>query len=514
MTAPAASNESSFPIRWDDPSDAERPWFQDVMHFPLPQTPLNATLFQPAFAEGSSRAIAKLSMPITGLDTQVHNGYLFLGPRMFTGTPAEVDARMAEMQQRIVELCPTLLRDWRETFEPEVLRRIDRILGHDYAAGSIAEQAEFMVGLRSDLVDIWDIHMRVNIPVMGSVFGLEDMLTGILGPDVLGKARLMLQGFENRSTETGRAFWELSRWVRTDPGLQAAVLAARVRQGQTELDPTPARDEFLRRWGEFLDKYGWRSDQFGELGCKTWREDPSTPLTQLKAYAEQDDSADPFNIVKEHQSTREVVTREIEARLPEPARPQFEGLLMMAQQFLPISEDHNFTIDQHFTAAMRYAALHLGERLQAEGLLRDAEDVFYLQFAEIERIADGGAGTSLDGVVQQRRRERGRQATMRPPLLIGTPPPADMPPDPLVTKFFGVGHIPSEDTSVVTGHPCSRGVVTGTAKIVPTLDDAAKLEPGDILVCRMTMPAWTPLFGVAGGIVADSGGPLSHCAIV
>ena len=47
-----------------------------------------------------------------------------------------------------------------------------------------------------------------------------------------------------------------------------------------------------------------------------------------------------------------------------------------------------------------------------------------------------------------------------------------------------------------------------------TLDQAGKLQAGDVLVCRMTMPAWTPLFGVASAIVADAGGPLSHCAIV
>jgi pyruvate,water dikinase len=47
-----------------------------------------------------------------------------------------------------------------------------------------------------------------------------------------------------------------------------------------------------------------------------------------------------------------------------------------------------------------------------------------------------------------------------------------------------------------------------------TLDQADKVGPGDILVCPMTMPAWTPLFGVAAAVVADSGGPLSHCAIV
>jgi pyruvate,water dikinase len=98
--------------------------------------------------------------------------------------------------------------------------------------------------------------------------------------------------------------------------------------------------------------------------------------------------------------------------------------------------------------------------------------------------------------------------------MIGPPPPEDEPLDPMIAKFFGIGHVPSEDENVVTGHACSAGEVTGTAKIVLTLDDAHKLEPGDVLVCRMTMPAWTPLFGVAAAVVADSGGPLSHCAIV
>jgi len=35
-----------------------------------------------------------------------------------------------------------------------------------------------------------------------------------------------------------------------------------------------------------------------------------------------------------------------------------------------------------------------------------------------------------------------------------------------------------------------------------------------VLVCEMTMPAWTPLFATVSAVVADSGGVLSHCAIV
>src|SRR5205823_2943806 len=129
-------------------------------------------------------------------------------------------------------------------------------------------------------------------------------------------------------------------------------------------------------------------------------------------------------------------------------------------------------------------------------------------------IADGADGSGLSALVRGRRQERVRQGTLTPPPAIGTPPPADMPPDPLVSKFFGFGVEQTGDPKVVSGYPCSAGVATGVARVVLTLDAAHKVEPGDILVCPMTMPAWTPLFGVVGAVVADSGGPLSHCAIV
>jgi pyruvate,water dikinase len=178
------------------------------------------------------------------------------------------------------------------------------------------------------------------------------------------------------------------------------------------------------------------------------------------------------------------------------------------------AEDHNFTIDQKFTIVVRYCVQRLGRRLVAEGMLRDSESVFYLTADELKTIADGGDAGDLEAKAQQRKREQARQASLSAPGMIGTPPNPDEPPDPLVSKFFGIGRAPSEDASIVTGHPCSNGVVTGIAKVVRTLDEAGKVEPGDVLVCRMTMPAWTPLFGVVAAVVADSGGPLSHCAIV
>ena len=73
---------------------------------------------------------------------------------------------------------------------------------------------------------------------------------------------------------------------------------------------------------------------------------------------------------------------------------------------------------------------------------------------------------------------------------------------------------PSRDPDIIPGLGASPGTVQGTAKVVRSLAEASKLEKGDIMVCEMTMPPWMPLFSIAGAVVADTGGPLSHCAIV
>jgi pyruvate,water dikinase len=64
------------------------------------------------------------------------------------------------------------------------------------------------------------------------------------------------------------------------------------------------------------------------------------------------------------------------------------------------------------------------------------------------------------------------------------------------------------------GWAASPGVVRARARVLKSLAEGTKLEPGEIIVAHSTDPSWTPLFLVAGGIVLEEGGPLSHAAIV
>lgn len=64
------------------------------------------------------------------------------------------------------------------------------------------------------------------------------------------------------------------------------------------------------------------------------------------------------------------------------------------------------------------------------------------------------------------------------------------------------------------GTPGSTGVASGTARIVRGPADFPRVRPGDVLVCPFTDPAWTPLLRVAAAVVTETGGVLSHAAIV
>lgn len=69
-------------------------------------------------------------------------------------------------------------------------------------------------------------------------------------------------------------------------------------------------------------------------------------------------------------------------------------------------------------------------------------------------------------------------------------------------------------TVVFTGTAASAGATRGPARLIHRPDEFARFQSGDILVCRTTDPAWTPLFGMASAVVTENGGMLSHAAIV
>jgi pyruvate,water dikinase len=180
---------------------------------------------------------------------------------------------------------------------------------------------------------------------------------------------------------------------------------------------------------------------------------------------------------------------------------------------MQVTEDHAFWIDQMGvnTSVCRHSKQGAASRSAASS---QPDDVFYLLLDELkDALLKGG---DRKAVTAQRRAEMARFAEIVPPLTLGEPPPMSDDPfvDALIVRMLGPVFEPPREPDILRGLPASPGVVRGVAKVVRSLSEASKLQEGDIMVCEMTVPPWTPLFSTVSAVVADTGGILSHCAIV
>jgi pyruvate,water dikinase len=151
--------------------------------------------------------------------------------------------------------------------------------------------------------------------------------------------------------------------------------------------------------------------------------------------------------------------------------------------------------------AERRAIFEMADRLVASGHLAVASDVELFSDGELEQMVRGAEPVFSQELERRRRAlQRARDAGPLPEVFQGDPDTAD--------------HTEIPTGPVMQGWAASPGVVRGKARVLTSLAAGTALEPGEIIVAHSTDPSWTPLFLVAGGIVLEEGGPLSHAAIV
>jgi phosphohistidine swiveling domain-containing protein/membrane-associated phospholipid phosphatase len=146
----------------------------------------------------------------------------------------------------------------------------------------------------------------------------------------------------------------------------------------------------------------------------------------------------------------------------------------------------------------RRVDLEIGARLVTRGKLDAATDIEFL--AERESAAALLRGAGIPPATVDVRRRRLAAAEVDGPLpqrFRGDPPPV---------------HLPVSGT-VFHGWGASTGRYEGRARVAES-PVSATISRGDVLVARSTDSSWAPLFLVAGAIVVEEGGPLSHAAIV
>jgi nucleoside-diphosphate-sugar epimerase/phosphohistidine swiveling domain-containing protein len=149
------------------------------------------------------------------------------------------------------------------------------------------------------------------------------------------------------------------------------------------------------------------------------------------------------------------------------------------------------------THQYRLIARELGARLAERGVIENADDVFYLVRSEVRNPP-----ADAKKLVERRRAERQRLEVQRPPLnFVAQWKPLD-------GAFSEL-----EPGESLQGVGVSAGRAKGRVRVL-TVDSMDDLEPGEVLVTAFTDTGWTPFFAFAAAVVVDTGGEMSHAAVV
>jgi len=400
---------------------------------------------------------------------------------------------------------------------PEQRRRVattatDRIVAdararlEEASEQGIAERVRIARDLLRDLMpSLAGTLLSVMPTALGTLLVLRAMAAKA-GPEAEALVFETLRGVPgNVTTEMDLALWDVAKTIRDDAEALVVVrseepdeLASRFVTGKLPGSSQAAVAGFLKR-------YGMRGIGEIDLGQRRWREAPVDVLRTIKSYVELPKDQTPDRVFSRGAATALDAGRKLERQLAPGRglrtswrRRRVRFIVDRMRRLIGLRETPKFTIIRVF-GEVRETLLACGGDLVAAGLLERAEDIVYLHFDELERLATEPAGPWRE-VVAARREAAARETRRRqvPRVLLGDG-----------RAFFeGTGGV-----GTIQGSGVSPGVAEGRVRVV--LDpSSAQLEPGEILVCPGTDPAWTPLFLAAGGLVTEVGGMITHGSVV
>lgn len=268
--------------------------------------------------------------------------------------------------------------------------------------------------------------------------------------------------------------------------------------GQPEKSP-----EFKKAFAAFLEEYGHRGHYETYYRSPRLREQPEVLLAQIETLAGVDEAA----LRQRQQVARQEAWGKIAARLPLWRRMVLRQMVKSTNQECNQREAARSAIVASLDAARRtiLAAARLGVE---QGALRREEDGFMGLASEAFRLLAGDIPPAgmLARVLEREAIFKAWEKEVAPEYLL----------------FDAAGGSPiaanaaarAGDGKVWRGVATGTGVARGRVRVLHHPLEGQRLLPGEILVAPSTDPGWTPLFLIAGGLVVETGGYLSHGAIV
>lgn len=313
---------------------------------------------------------------------------------------------------------------------------------------------------------------------------------------------------ETPTSRENKALWEFTQRIRNSPALKACFDEYKEEAFFAKLAQSDEGRAFLTDYEAFAAEHPHRGHSDRDIYWVRRGESPAVDYRAIQALMTADPEDSPHKREKETNARRaaviEDVTRSIAQQALGPIKVQaFKVVLEYVSTFLVERDLERYSYDKH-TYIQKLMFLEVGRRLKERGILTGERDFYFLGKEELFAVLEGHANMTL-----ARAKIAGRMKNFDAYHHKEWSPP------PYLVK--GNAHDPSRlddgsDPNRLRGIQQSRGVVTGRARVVKTLDKIGTIQNGEILVCNATDPGWTPAFLIISGIVTETGGVLSHAA--
>jgi phosphoenolpyruvate synthase/pyruvate phosphate dikinase len=283
--------------------------------------------------------------------------------------------------------------------------------------------------------------------------------------------------------------WDISRKAVKEPFYQTVTPENLIRMVRQQ-ESFPLSDDLHL----YLEKHGHHSYRELDIAVANWAEDPSQVVDMLLQMILQPDTADP----------RQASARQQQRFQEEKGNIRSSGLLknLLLHRHLLWWREEMRDLSSRMYHQIRRTLLVLGEKMVQEGILKQPGDIFFLTF---EEWMEPGLQTRQDAIrlkiEQNRRFYRSFRNYDKP--------------NEILKRYHEGKHLRKPAAGrTLSGIAGSPGKVQGVARVIGTVYEASALQQGEILVTQFTDPAWTSYFNLISGLVTETGGVLSHGAVV
>lgn len=499
-------------LRFEPPAPGY--WERDAVHFPRPMTRYWQEVHPAAFARGTGDFARFYGMLMGSLGSAyVHGfGYRSMVPVAEEEVPARFQRASEVMQGK---LWREQLRDWDERVKPDSIKAHRAVQSVDPAALSDQELVEYLTRCRDHHAAMIAQHMRYTASAVvptGDFLAHVGDWTDVPPAELLGLMRGTAPVSAGASAELERliAAFETDARAREllasddDPGQVLAALRA--------LD-----GEAGEAVSGYLELVGYRLLDGFDISEPYALAMPDALVRAIRiAVAGRDlEGADV-----------ETAVADIRGKVPEQHRAEFDELLGEARLTYRLRDERGVFSDIWASGLMRRAVLEAGRRVAERGQIHEPVHLIDAGFDEMCSLVADGSGPSADELAA-RATERTTRDPKAAPRSLGDPPPpppdaSGLPPD--VARLMratgiALGHLfgsseAEHDEQVLRGLAASPGIYEGPARLIAGPSEFDRIVTGDVLVTQSTTEAFNILLPLLGAIVTDSGGLLSHSAIV